>query len=554
MNYLKAAFLFLFISSNALAQRVCVYDFNKGLQELTGACPPLRALGREGFFTDEFLPEIDVKRAVYIFEKNSGVQFDNSTGRMLDKGNYTIEMYFKFDSLQNWKRVIDFKNGNTDNGCYILNGKLNFYNYAVGDKAPVRKGEYVHYVFARDAQSSGIKMYVDGKSKIEFPDKYNEALLNDDNVLNFFQDDQRVPREASPGAVALIKIYDRVLDPKLIKENFDRLKTEIETIAKTTTQTPPTNLALPTVAVVPPKPEPKKEVVIAPVPAVVLPKPEPKKEIVVAPVPAVVLPKPEPKKEVVIAPVPAVVPSKPEPKKEVVIAPVPAVVLPKPEPKKEAIKTPAPAAVAKAKPQYYLQGQLVNTATKQSVMNATVLVMDSNMVEIQQVKVADGRFRLPVLLNCEYNLVIDAMGFFSMATAISRAKTVEYASRDNIFRLQPVEIGRSIVLKTIRFKQSKNEFLAGSNDELDKLVGYLREYARVEIELHGHTDNQDDFQLNLDLSRQRAELIKTYLTENGIAPYRIVCKGFGGTRPVASNAREETRQFNRRVEMIIRKN
>ena len=97
-------------------------------------------------------------------------------------------------------------------------------------------------------------------------------------------------------------------------------------------------------------------------------------------------------------------------------------------------------------------------------------------------------------------------------------------------------------------------FFDVSIDELDKLVGYLREYARVEIELHGHTDNQDDFQLNLDLSRQRAELIKAYLIKNGIAPYRIVCKGFGGTRPVASNAREETRQFNRRVEMIIRKN
>lgn len=340
--------------------------------------------------------------------------------------------------------------------------------------------------------------------------------MNDDNVLNFFQDDQRVPREASPGAVALIKIYDRVLDPKLIKENFDRLKTEIETIAKATSKTPSTNLALPTVAVLPPKAEPKPLPATEPAVAVALPKPAPKKEIL--------------------------------------SAAAPAVVLPKNEPKKEAIKTPAPAVVAKAKPQYYLLGQLVNTATKQSVMNATVLVMDSNMVEIQQVKVADGRFKLPVLLNREYNLVIDAMGFFSMATAISRAKTVEYASRDNIFRLQPVEIGRTIVLKTIRFKQSKNEFLAGSNDELDKLVGYLREYARVEIELHGHTDNQDDFQLNLDLSRQRAELIKAYLIKNGIAPYRIVCKGFGGTRPVASNAREETRQFNRRVEMIIRKN
>ena len=503
----------LFISPRLSAQRVCVYDFNKGLQEVSGKCPPLRMLGREGSFVDEFLPEIDVKRSVYTFEKNSGVQFDNSTARMLDKGSYTIELYFRFDSLQNWKRVIDFKNGNTDNGCYILNGKLNFYNYAVGDKAPVRKGEYVHYVFARDSQTDGIKMYVDGKSKIEFEDKYSEALLNDDNVLNFFQDDQRVPREASPGAVALIKIYDRVLDPKLIKENFDKLKNEIETIASANPK-----LVAPVVALsVPPKIENK------PLPQTPAPP--------VAAAAATV-----PKKETV-----SVVVAKVEPKKE----PVKVVSLP-PQPK--------PEAVAKAKPQVFLTGQLINATTKQPIINANMTIMDSNMVEIQQIKITDGRFKLPVLLNQEYNIVTEAMGFFPMATAIASKRTADYASKDNIFRLQPVEIGRSIVLKTIRFKQSKSEFLVESTDELTKLLNYLREYTRVEIELHGHTDNQDDFQLNLDLSRQRAELIKAYLVRNGIAAYRIECRGFGGTRPVASNTREETRQLNRRVEMIIKKN
>ena len=517
MNYCKIALFLMVIGSPSLAQRVCVYDFNKGLQEVSGQCPPLRVLGREGSFVEEFLPEIDVKRPVYTFEKNSGVQFDNSTARMLDKGSYTIELYFRFDSLQNWKRVIDFKNGNTDNGCYILNGKLNFYNYAVGDKAPVRKGEYVHYVFARDAMTDGIKMYVDGKSKIEFQDKYSEALLNDDNVLNFFQDDQRVPREASPGAVALIKIYDRVLDPKLIKENFDKLKTEIETIAKANLKTMP----LP--------------VVPLPVPSKIEAKPPP-----TTPLPTVVATAATvPKKETVAVVLPMVVP-KVEPKKE---------------PAKEILSTPPkPVAVAKARPQFYLMGQLINATTKQPILGATMSVMDSNMVEIQQVKVTDGKFKIPILLNKEYNVVTEALGFFPMATAISRKKTADYASKDNMFRLQPVEVGRSIVLKTIRFKQSKSEFLAESTDELTKLLNYLREYARVEIELQGHTDNQDDFQLNLDLSRQRAELIKAYLVKNGIAGYRIVCKGFGGTRPVASNAREETRQFNRRVEMIIKKN
>jgi OOP family OmpA-OmpF porin len=53
----------------------------------------------------------------------------------------------------------------------------------------------------------------------------------------------------------------------------------------------------------------------------------------------------------------------------------------------------------------------------------------------------------------------------------------------------------------------------------------------------------------MQLSKDRANSVKTYLVNSGVAASKIVTKGYGETRPVASNATEEGRQQNRRVEI-----
>ncbi|MBC8155622.1 MAG: OmpA family protein [Bacteroidetes bacterium] len=106
-------------------------------------------------------------------------------------------------------------------------------------------------------------------------------------------------------------------------------------------------------------------------------------------------------------------------------------------------------------------------------------------------------------------------------------------------------------LKTVEFVQSKVELVPSAQPALDQLLTFMRERPTVRIELAGHTDNQGDFDKNLTLSKQRVDLVKTFLVANGIAADRISSRGYGSTRPVASNNSEETRRLNRRVEMII---
>ena len=92
-----------------------------------------------------------------------------------------------------------------------------------------------------------------------------------------------------------------------------------------------------------------------------------------------------------------------------------------------------------------------------------------------------------------------------------------------------------------------------SYPELDLVVAFLKSNPGVKIELAGHTDNRGIPGQNVKLSQARVDRVKSYLVSKGVESRRISGKGYGGTKPVASNDTEESRQLNRRVEFTIKK-
>jgi OOP family OmpA-OmpF porin len=218
------AILLIGLVNPAFSQNQWTYDFNNGLNPIESDGPALKPLGTPGKYVREKIPNSeDLFRTTYQFENNSGLQFDNRVAKgFLDK-SFTVEVYFKLDTLGSWKRVLDFKNRKSDYGCYIYDGKLNFYDFAVGEKAPVRARQYVHYVYSRDFETKTIKMYINGQSKLEFKDPGTEGILDQDQVLNMFQDDLIAGRESSSGSVALIRVYDRVMTPVFIRRSYQTI-------------------------------------------------------------------------------------------------------------------------------------------------------------------------------------------------------------------------------------------------------------------------------------------------------------------------------------------
>ncbi|QMW04113.1 OmpA family protein [Spirosoma foliorum] len=113
--------------------------------------------------------------------------------------------------------------------------------------------------------------------------------------------------------------------------------------------------------------------------------------------------------------------------------------------------------------------------------------------------------------------------------------------------------GTTTQLQALQFVQSKAELLPDAQPALEQLLGFMRDHPTAVIELAGHTDNQGDFDENLKLSKQRVELVKDYLVKNGVTANRVATRGYGPTRPIASNNSENTRRLNRRVEMTVLK-
>ncbi len=89
-------------------------------------------------------------------------------------------------------------------------------------------------------------------------------------------------------------------------------------------------------------------------------------------------------------------------------------------------------------------------------------------------------------------------------------------------------------------------------EEIQNVAEVMNKYPDLKIVIEGHTDNVGGKQYNLKLSQRRAEAIKKIMvTKFKIDPARITAKGFGYSKPVASNSTDEGRQRNRRVEAAV---
>lgn len=117
--------------------------------------------------------------------------------------------------------------------------------------------------------------------------------------------------------------------------------------------------------------------------------------------------------------------------------------------------------------------------------------------------------------------------------------------------LRPLRPGAVLRLDNVEFEQGKAVLLPSSAPDLNRLLDLLTTSPELTIELRGHTDNQGDAQLNVQLSEQRVAVVKAYLVSHGVAPERITGLGLGGAEPRASNDQEATRRLNRRVEFRI---
>jgi outer membrane protein OmpA-like peptidoglycan-associated protein len=111
--------------------------------------------------------------------------------------------------------------------------------------------------------------------------------------------------------------------------------------------------------------------------------------------------------------------------------------------------------------------------------------------------------------------------------------------------------GLVVNMSDVLFDSGKYTLRPLAREKLAKISGIVLGYPSLKLAIEGNTDSVGTEAFNQQLSEQRAEGVRSYLTQQGVPESSTTATGFGKTRPVASNDTSEGRQQNRRVELIV---
>jgi outer membrane protein OmpA-like peptidoglycan-associated protein len=119
--------------------------------------------------------------------------------------------------------------------------------------------------------------------------------------------------------------------------------------------------------------------------------------------------------------------------------------------------------------------------------------------------------------------------------------------------LQTRDTARGLIvnMSDVLFDTAQYTLKPGAREKLAKVSGIILAHPGLKIEVEGHTDSVGGDEYNMKLSENRANAVRTYLVDQGVARESVTARGFGKTTPVADNATAAGRQMNRRVELVV---
>jgi outer membrane protein OmpA-like peptidoglycan-associated protein/tetratricopeptide (TPR) repeat protein len=200
----------------------------------------------------------------------------------------------------------------------------------------------------------------------------------------------------------------------------------------------------------------------------------------------------------------------------------------------------------------WVKGRVYDKKTSQGLPSSIELTdVDSRNVISRLQTDEEGNYLVTLPEGKDYAFNVNRKGYLFYSDNFSLLKNTPDSFFIVDIPLQPIEAGASIVLKNIFFDVKKFELKTASVSELEKVVSLLNENPKLMIQISGHTDNVGSDADNLTLSLNRAKAVTAYLTGKGIVGKRLTYKGYGATKPIASNDTEQGKALNRRTELNV---
>jgi hypothetical protein len=228
LNIRTFVLLFILFVSFTKAQPLHEYFFNGNFVGTNGG-PTLTenlacgaGLGSFGTQTVATVGQTCAVSNVFCWNQGGGIQYANPS---YITNQYSINLFFKFNNLGGWSRIIDFSNSTADAGIYLLNDCLNFFpNGNVGPCPNFLPNIYYLFSFVRDGSTNIITVYVNGA----FFGSYNDAgnlyrPATNVTPIIFFRDDNPVPCEAKAGCVRYASISSATMTPGQVQTTYTNI-------------------------------------------------------------------------------------------------------------------------------------------------------------------------------------------------------------------------------------------------------------------------------------------------------------------------------------------
>jgi outer membrane protein OmpA-like peptidoglycan-associated protein len=158
-------------------------------------------------------------------------------------------------------------------------------------------------------------------------------------------------------------------------------------------------------------------------------------------------------------------------------------------------------------------------------------------------------------------LIIDQAAFNGVEPKAYKAKIKvvdtkkRIATIDTELDIRPqvkVTEDRIVFSEKIQFEKGRSIIKSESFNLLNEIIRAIKANQQIRlISIEGHTDSDGSEEYNRELSENRAEAVKHYLVQHGISKNSIQAKGFGESKPIASNTNDLEKMKNRRVEFFI---
>jgi len=198
----------------------------------------------------------------------------------------------------------------------------------------------------------------------------------------------------------------------------------------------------------------------------------------------------------------------------------------------------------------------VKDVVKDAPTGARVELKNVKTKQITQIPVdsISGKYVFATLFKSDYTLTVKKDDYAYTSKYISKDDTTMTNKPTAVkidFEVKPIAVGEAYRLNDIYFAYGSYELTKDSKIIMDGFIDFLNDHPTMKISINGHTDNVSSAEYNQTLSENRAKAVYDFLIENGISASRLTYKGYGLTKPIASNATEAGRAKNRRTEFVI---